>query len=110
VLILLTRHAGIIGAAAGWALRMLLDAGLLYWMSARVAHVGSRAIRDTVTLALGAVALLCALLFVPALAVRIGLAAVELGMFGWVFWRAVMNDDDRLAVIRIVRRLRSALT
>lgn len=105
-LVLLTRHAGIVGAAAGWAMRMLLDAGLLYWMSARVAHVGPRAIRDTVALAVGAVALLCGLLFVPMLTARIGLAAVALSVFGWVFWRTVMNDDDRSAVMQIAGRSR----
>jgi len=102
VLVLLTRHAGIVGAAAGWTLRMVLDAGLLYWMSARVAHVQPRVIGNTAALALGATALLCGLLFVHDLTVRIALAAVALVAFGWTFWRWVLNEDDRNAVMQVV--------
>jgi O-antigen/teichoic acid export membrane protein len=105
VLVLLTRHAGIVGAAAGWTLRMVLDAGLLYWMSARVAHVQPRVIWNTAALALGATALLCGLLFVHDLTARIVLAAVALVAFGWTFWRWVLNREDRNAVIRVFRPL-----
>jgi O-antigen/teichoic acid export membrane protein len=102
VLVLLTRHAGIVGAAAGWTLRMMLDAGLLYWMSARVAHVRPRVIWSTATLAFGATALLCGLLFVHDLTVRIVLAVIALVVFGWTFWRWVLNKEDRNAVMRVL--------
>lgn len=106
-LVILTRHAGIAGAAAGWALRMLLDAGLLYWMSARVAHVEWRTIRITVALMLAAVAALCGFLLISSVVARVIASGITLSVSGYLFWRSILSVDDRTSVKRIVRRLAS---
>lgn len=101
-LVLLTRHWGIVGAAGCWALRMVLDAGLLYWMSARVAHVRWRAIRSAIGLALGATILLIGLLFMREAIPRIALATAALLVSARVFWRGALSEADRHTLLRTV--------
>jgi O-antigen/teichoic acid export membrane protein len=103
-LIALTKYFGIVGAAAGWALRMMLDAGLLWWMSRRVAHVPWRAIRELASVLFATVASLLALVWVQNAVWRFSLGALALGVFCLAFWFVVLNDDDRRVVIDLVAR------
>ncbi|AUT62231.1 flippase [Paraburkholderia terrae] len=97
-LVLLTKSFGIVGAAAGWALRMILDAGLLYWMSLRVAGVKLGTIRVISSLAILCIIALWGTFSITSLWASSFVVVALLIGFVCTFWKCFLSDDDRQIV------------
>ncbi|MCC4595780.1 flippase [Xanthomonas campestris pv. phormiicola] len=113
-LVLLVRRWGIDGAAVAWVLRMLVDAGLLWWMSRKVIGVSAGAIRSGAALGGCACLVLCVFLWIADATVRMLLAVPVLLGAALAFWVLVLGADERtnaaarlrVAVSRGAERLR----
>lgn len=106
-LVLLVRRYGIDGAAMAWVLRMLVDAGLLWWMIRRVIGVSAAAIRLGTLLGGCACGLLCVFLWIPDARLCALLALPVLLVAALGFWTLVLAADERTTV---VGRLRAAVS
>ncbi len=105
LLLWMLRHAGIPGAALVWTLRMLLDLGLLLWMSKAIAAVPPRAIRNVGLLAAAQLAILAGAMFVSGNGWRIAYGAAVLPLFASGFHRFVLDDSERRLLSESARRV-----
>ncbi|PTB20217.1 flippase [Trinickia symbiotica] len=104
------RHAGIDGAAAVWAFRMLLDLVLLLGMSSKVASVPPRVVFSVSMLAFVQLGVLGAAIFVRG---PIWLCAYGAGILlisANVFYRYVLIEAERLLLRHSARRVIAVLT
>jgi O-antigen/teichoic acid export membrane protein len=105
-LVLLTRAFGIRGTALAWALRMLLDASLLYWKCASVVGVPKRLIVRIATCAAAACALLGIVALVPAMSWRVVIGSSILVVAALISWSWILSEEERTQIGRLILRRR----
>ena len=98
-------HFGIVGAALVWALRMLLDFGLLLWMSYAVAAVPLKVVGDVAVLAIVQLAALGGAIFVGGPGWQAVYGAGVLLLSVSAFYRYVLVDSERLLLRNSARRI-----
>jgi O-antigen/teichoic acid export membrane protein len=103
----LARQYGVAGVAAAWALRIILDAGLLLVLAHRFLPrppVDSRGLWGV----LGALCLLLMVPFATSTAARLILAAAQVATFSVLAWRAILTHEERQDLLRLLRWPRPA--
>lgn len=103
-------RAGIAGAALVWALRMLLDFGLLLWMSRVAANVPAPTLSRIALLAGVQIAAAAGAVFVGGIAWKLVYGAGILLVFGAVFYRYVLLESERRLLREAARRLISVFS
>lgn len=113
LVVLLVGAWGIPGAALAWTLRVVLDAGLLFWAAGRVAGVRRRDFladrvprSAAVVVGAGVVAALIGA-FAPGAWVRIGLTLAVLGVVASVGWWHLLGVRDRKDLVRMLQPARA---
>jgi len=109
----LVNAAGIVGAAAAWSGRMVVEGVLLFWVAGRVDAWPGRMPRDGRRTAAGTAALcgvsaLVYLLPIP-LAQRAALLIVAVTVFGLWAWSRALDADERRGIVRMIASGRPAL-
>lgn len=99
---LLAHRYGITGAAAAWALRMVLDLALLSWASCSVVGLSMSSMRKTAILVSSSLVLFAVALSLEALPEKIGMLLLGVAIYLGGLWTVVMEASDRVAVKRIV--------
>lgn len=100
---LLLGRMGIAGAAVAWSARAALDAGLLSVASARLVPETGGPLLRAAQGTLVACAVFAAAAWLPSVGARAGLTVAVLAVFGAVAWRAMLGDEERAALLRMVR-------
>jgi O-antigen/teichoic acid export membrane protein len=94
-LVLLVRTFGVRGAAIAWALRLIVEAFLLFLLAHRLLpHKPGFLLRLSTAAAAGYVAIY-AVTFPESVAIRAALLALSLVVFGLVAWRMGLNPSER---------------
>jgi O-antigen/teichoic acid export membrane protein len=95
----LISYLGIIGAAAAWSLRVIIDAFAMVWLSKRFAGISFSFVRHLGSLAVGIALLLPPIMFSalydnysPFL---IGLVPLSVGLYSIVIWKSFLEADER---------------
>jgi O-antigen/teichoic acid export membrane protein len=105
---LLISNFGIVGAAAAWTLRVLLDAFIIIYLAGKYADVGFREQTDVKGL------VLCVLALIPAIVVAainsyslflIALVPVGLAAYAALVWRMFVDADEKRWFAEKYRRL-----
>jgi O-antigen/teichoic acid export membrane protein len=95
-LVLLVRAFGVRGAAIGWALRLIVEAFLLFLLAHKIlSHKPGFLLRLSIAVAGGYIAL-CAITFPGSTAIRAGLMVLSMVVFGLVSWRLGLNPSERI--------------
>lgn len=102
-LIIFTRKWGIEGTAACWALRMILDATLLYWMTDFVAHVSRNALGQSIRLAAFSALVVVPAIFITHSNVRIIYFVVAAVIYGLIFFKFSLSNDERRSITRSLK-------
>jgi len=94
-LVLLVRTFGVRGAAIAWALRLIVEAFLLFLLAHRLLpHKPGFLLRLSTAVAAGYMAI-CAVTLPESLAIRTGLLILGMVAFGLVTWRLGLNPSER---------------
>jgi O-antigen/teichoic acid export membrane protein len=91
-------YFGILGAAVAWTARMVIDGAVLFWITHRVLGDDGALTRRMGGRLLTAIATLAVPMLMPTLELRIAVTTVILVVGAVVVWRAVLDDQERLAV------------
>lgn len=109
-------HYGILGAAAGWSIRVTFEVGLLLWIARRVFSLSAIHVVDRrMWTAIGALCLLGSAAYAThyflrgAIVVDVSLCAVWMGGFALAVWKWVLDSADRASVLALVAPFRSFL-
>lgn len=102
-LVVCTRKWGIEGTAVCWALRMALDAILLYWMTVSVAHVDLHALKQSAFLAIFSVFIVLPALGMAQSSTRLIYFAVAIAFYGLVFIKFFMSSEDRRKITYLLK-------
>jgi Membrane protein involved in the export of O-antigen and teichoic acid len=95
----LTLRFGILGAAAAWGIRMILDGFLFFWLAKRAVHVNTKMFDGRILSLFG-----CLLIFVPVIVMTVlnfsviwllSIFSVVSGLYILFVWRKVLRNDER---------------
>lgn len=99
IVILLTLNFGIVGAAAAWGIRVVIDGFFFFWLASRAFHV------DLIMFDGRLISLFrCFLLFVPVIAMTLldfsiiwllSIFSVVSAVYILFVWRKVLRNDER---------------
>jgi O-antigen/teichoic acid export membrane protein len=98
-------HSGIAGAALIWALRMLLDFGLLLWMCRKAAGVPVAVVCNVAMLGIAQLITVGVAIFVDGTGWRVAYGAGVLSVLSLAFYRYVLLDTERLELRDSARRI-----
>lgn len=105
---LLVEHAGIVGAAIAWTVRVAVDAGAVFVMSGRLlrGQPGRRKGQaGAITLSILALAIA---FFLPTREVQVIFVVVGIPVFAVLAWSTLISREERQFVLRFMREGRSA--
>ena len=92
------QHAGIVGAAIAWVLRLALDGGILVWIAARMLPGAREPLMRIVALTIVASGVLVLGATIGSLPLRLGMAAVSLPLILIAGWRYLLRPGERQLV------------
>lgn len=104
-LVFLTTHFGIVGAAFGWAMRMVLDVVLLFWMNARVLGVDAKVLKRDGGLAMLSVLVTAVPMVMPSPHARWLCASVIAVVVSVVYVLRVLSAQERAFLLQRLRFL-----
>jgi O-antigen/teichoic acid export membrane protein len=109
LVVVLISKFGIVGAAAAWSLRVILDAFVIMWLARRVAGVPFGFVRDSKGILLAAAALLPAIAlggFYDTFSLLVGgVTALCLAVYAVIVWKAVIQVEERNWILLKLKNL-----
>lgn len=102
-LVMFTRKWGINGTAACWALRMVLDAALLYTMTVSAARVRRRALIESSCLATFSVLIVLPAIFFTNNGTRFSYVAIASIIYTLIFVKFLLSNEEKNIVTRFLK-------
>lgn len=103
----LTQSYGVIGTAAAWILRQVVDLAVLLFLCRKLMPGQSLGLRRPLVLLASVCLSLLPLMLIAGTLARTSLGLVLVGLFSWVGWRFVLDDTQRHYVVDSLGKLKA---